>query len=505
MAENLLNLSTLFSGDSIAFNAEGVGLNYGLSVNGSSLYFAPYNATSTDSFIKAAKGQFITNLIPYDYSTLSQQTNGLYLTTTGFASIIYCFMCVTEFEAPEGTKTGAPVRFMFFDSNKTFLGYTVLTEDGRNPCCVYQISGNGEVIAVDPTSASYPSGNTQLTNSIPKDWSQVKYIRFNCYPNSTNSNLADDSLITTSSISNFQVFRGNLLAKTTADKLQKIIDTKAALKTALNSKGCTITDSTPFAEYATQAANIETGITPTGTVDITTNGTVDVTNYATANVNVVSDYNVKMLDTNLASSSNYNIAAFITKLPDTISVIAGDRNCLFQNLKRIYKLPSITNDSNITSADYFADGCNNLGIIPSYNMSKCTSFTRAFAGISPATGLTIGSIDMSAATYLLNIFQGSYPEVQTVIGGFPNLGKAYLTTVPANNANYRLNLQTLETLTEQSAINILNSLYDIKTKGCNTQQVYFINLATDNFTSAEYTQAVANATAKGWTIRIIED
>lgn len=498
MAENLLNLSTLFSGNSVAFNAEGAGLNYGLSINTSSPSFAPYNAASSDPFIQAARGQLITNLIPYDYSALSQQTNGLYLTVSGFDSIVYCFMRSSEFEAPAGTNTGAPVRFAFFDSNKTPLGYTVLTEDGRNPCCTYQINDNGTIIAVDPTSST-------ATRNAPQNWPQVKYIRFNCYPNSTNSNLADDNLITTQSISNFQLFRGNTLAKTTADRLQKIIDTKAALKTALNSKGCNITTTTPFAEYAVQAANIQTGITPTGTIDITTNGTVDVTNYAAANVNVASDYNVKMLDTNLASNSAYNISAFITKLPDTISVIAGDRNYLFQNLRRIHKLPSIINDSNITYADSFADGCDSLGVVPSYNMSKCTSFARAFAAINPATGLTMGTIDMSAATNIANMFQASYPEVQTVIGGFPNLGKAYLTTVPANNANYRLNLQTLETLTEQSAINILNSLYDIKTKGCNTQQVYFINLATDNFTSTEYAQAVANATAKGWTVRIIED
>ena len=279
MAENLLNLSTLFSGDNVALNAEGAGLNYGLSANNSSPSFAPYNAASSDSFIQAAKGQLITNLIPYDYSALSQQTNGLYLTVSGFSSIAYCFMRFAEFEAPAGTNTGAPVRFVFFDSNKTPLGFTLLTEDGHNPCCTYQINDNGTIIAVDPTSST-------ATNNAPQNWSQVKYIRFNCYPNSTNSNLADDNLITTQSISNFQLFRGNTLAKTTADRLQKIIDTKAALKTALNSKGCNITTTTPFAEYAVQASNIQTGITPAGTIDITTNGTVDVTNYATANVNV---------------------------------------------------------------------------------------------------------------------------------------------------------------------------------------------------------------------------
>lgn len=43
---------------------------------------------------------------------------------------------------------------------------------------------------------------------------------------------------------------------TTAEKLQKILDTKAALKNAINEKGGTITDDTPFSDYPTQVSNI---------------------------------------------------------------------------------------------------------------------------------------------------------------------------------------------------------------------------------------------------------
>ena len=39
---------------------------------------------------------------------------------------------------------------------------------------------------------------------------------------------------------------------TTAQKLQKILDTKVALKNAINEKGGTITDDTPFDEYPIQ-------------------------------------------------------------------------------------------------------------------------------------------------------------------------------------------------------------------------------------------------------------
>lgn len=45
---------------------------------------------------------------------------------------------------------------------------------------------------------------------------------------------------------------------TTAEKLQKILDTKSALKTAINAKGGTITDTTLFSDYATQVNNLPT-------------------------------------------------------------------------------------------------------------------------------------------------------------------------------------------------------------------------------------------------------
>lgn len=43
---------------------------------------------------------------------------------------------------------------------------------------------------------------------------------------------------------------------TTAQKLQKILNTKAALKNSINAKGGTITDDTPFSEYSAQVDNI---------------------------------------------------------------------------------------------------------------------------------------------------------------------------------------------------------------------------------------------------------
>lgn len=68
-----------------------------------------------------------------------------------------------------------------------------------------------------------------------------------------------------------------------ASKLQSIVDTKAAIKTAINEKGGSITDSTPFADYATAITNLPSGgggdattmrVAPSGSDIPVTNGTV---------------------------------------------------------------------------------------------------------------------------------------------------------------------------------------------------------------------------------------
>ena len=86
------------------------------------------------------------------------------------------------------------------------------------------------------------------------------------------------------------------------------------------------------------------------------------------------------------------------------------------------------------------------------------------------------------------------------LGGFRNLGQAYLITQSTNYINYTLDLSHTNVLTEQSIINVLNNLYDIKTKGCQSQKVV---LGSDNLAklkSEEGQQALSNAQAKGWTL-----
>ena len=77
---------------------------------------------------------------------------------------------------------------------------------------------------------------------------------------------------------------------TTADKLNKVLQTKEAIRTAINNKGGTLTETDTFASYATAIDNIQSG-SANEPITITQNGTYTApegVGYSPINVNVPS-------------------------------------------------------------------------------------------------------------------------------------------------------------------------------------------------------------------------
>ncbi len=76
---------------------------------------------------------------------------------------------------------------------------------------------------------------------------------------------------------------------TLSENISQAIDDFDDIKDAIIAKGVSVPSGTPTSQYASKIGDIQTGITPSGTINILTNGTVDVTQYANANVNVSVD------------------------------------------------------------------------------------------------------------------------------------------------------------------------------------------------------------------------
>lgn len=89
---------------------------------------------------------------------------------------------------------------------------------------------------------------------------------------------------------------------------------------------------------------------------------------------------------------------------------------------------------------------------------------------------------------------GSYIYIEE-IGGFKNLGKAYRTNVSENYSEYKFDMFSVET-SHESLMNIINNLYDIKTKGVKPQQ---FRLGSKNLAKLSE-EELAIGTLKGWSI-----
>ena len=209
----------------------------------------------------------------------------------------------------------------------------------------------------------------------------------------------------------------------------------------------------------------------------------------------------------------------LNELPQLDTSNVTDTTSMFDACKNITTIPQI-DTSNVTRMNQMFYQCSNLTTIPQIDTSKVTTMTYMFGYCSNLT--TIPQIDTSklenmaymfySCTNLTTIPQLNGKKISILsqafgnckllenFNGIINLGQEYLTTQSANDSNYKLVLSNSTKLTEQSIINILNNLYDIKTKGCNAQQVVLGSTNLAKLTSEEGQTALTNATAKGWTI-----
>lgn len=281
---------------------------------------------------------------------------------------------------------------------------------------------------------------------------------------------------------------------TTAEYLTQLQTDKSTLVTNLIAKGVDATNDETFTSLVPKVANIQGGVDINDyfkpTISAATN--TQYTNGINAIIKKIPD-TITLTGDSCASMFQY--CAAITTIPSLDTSGVTDMRKMFFNCNSLQTIPIIDTSKVTTMADMF-NNCISLQAIPAIDTSKVINFTDTFYRCSALTSLPL--LNMSSATNLANILYNASNIID--IPGFTDLGNGYLTTTSANYYSYTLNVSTCTKLTEQSIINVLNGLYDIATKGCQSQEVVMGATNLAKLTSEEGQQALSNAQAKGWTV-----
>ena len=155
-------------------------------------------------------------------------------------------------------------------------------------------------------------------------------------------------------------------------------------------------------------------------------------------------------------------------------------------------VPELIGAEKLTSAMQMFYTSNYLKYVPDFNTSNVTTMYAMFQ--YSRNLITVPKLNASKVVIVSNMF-GNCSNL-TNLGGLENLGQAYDTTKSANYSSYKLDLSGSNKLTHDSLMNVINNLYDIKSKGCNPQSLVLGSTNLAKLTAEE----IAIATEKGWTV-----
>ena len=199
-------------------------------------------------------------------------------------------------------------------------------------------------------------------------------------------------------------------------------------------------------------------------------------------------------DDNLDGYSEVNVSTSGVDIGEYINSTIVYGQTRWTNM--VKKLPTISCSSNVINlADYFVAAPFTELTFNDFNSQNVKDMGRMFQSCSSLTSLDLSNFNTSNVTNIGYMFRVC-SSLTNIIGCLQNLGQAYDTTKSADSFNYMLDLSYSSNLTHDSLINIINGLYDIATKGCNTQSLTIGSKNVAKLTAEE----IAIATNKGWTV-----
>ena len=242
---------------------------------------------------------------------------------------------------------------------------------------------------------------------------------------------------------------------TTIEKLTKILETKEAIRTAINNKGGTLTESDAFSSYSTAIDNIQTG------------GGENPLQYIIGNQGGDGVPSCYYLFYHYRGTSLDNALSTI----DTSNVT--NMSYMFYYCNNLTSIP-LLDTSNVTNVSYMFYRCYNLSSIPLLDTSNVTNMSGMFDSCISLT--SIPQLDTSNVTNMSGMFDGCNKLQQIHMTGM--------------KVSFDIHYSTL--FTREALVEILNNLTTVTST--QTLTMGSTNLAKLN------DEDKAIATNKGWTL-----
>lgn len=257
-------------------------------------------------------------------------------------------------------------------------------------------------------------------------------------------------------------------------------------------------------------------IIPSGNLEISQNGTFDVCSKENVIVNIQPNLQEKTITVtqngtyNVVSDDSYDALSkvkLIANIPEkkigTKTITEnGIYNANDDNLDGYSQVNVSTNGVDIN--DYFSQSVtymvfnlrDQITKIPIIDTKNWSNFSGGFSNFRCLVSMP--ELDFSNATEIGGMLDGDTNLVN--LGGFKNLGKSYKTAFSAGTSSYKLVLSHCTKLTEESLINVLTKLYDIKTAGCKSQTISLGSTNLAKLTSDAGKAALTQAQLYGWNV-----
>ena len=221
--------------------------------------------------------------------------------------------------------------------------------------------------------------------------------------------------------------------------------------------------------------------------------TGDVINMAGMFGNCENLKTIPLLDTrNVTNMAGmFSFCSNLKTIPKINTAKVTDMSTMFSVGKNLEEIP-LLDTSNVTNMHEMFGNCELLRTIPELNTVSVSSMPSMFINCSSIKDIPL--LEASSVTNVWQIFDGC--ELLENLGGLKNLGQAYSTTMTANDGWYSLVLSKCPLLTHDSLMNVINNLYDIKSKGVKPQTLQLGDTNKAKLTVEE----IAIATNKGWNV-----